>query len=130
MLQLVLLQPVDAVHAKYQNLVRLGVVVDDFGLHQVGRDTDILEQLSGATRLMHAELEKVFLPVARRKSRVVASSESLRAQLVQRLVRFEVQGARNERNLGIDFAAGKVRFKATRHERRGPARARACNLAF
>eukprot|EP00959_Pyramimonas_sp_CCMP1952_P217227 4543223-Pyramimonas_sp.AAC.1 len=68
MLQLILLGPADKVAAAYQH-VSLGVVVDDFGAHRVGREQDVVEDLAGATTMLHAELEKVHLVVHRRKSR-------------------------------------------------------------
>eukprot|EP00959_Pyramimonas_sp_CCMP1952_P010299 215616-Pyramimonas_sp.AAC.1 len=124
MLQLILLGPADKVVAAYQH-VSLGVVVDDFGAHRVGRAQGVVEDLAGATAMLHAELKEVHLVVHRRKSRVVASSAHIRAQLVRRLRRFNVQGAQTDRNLGIDFAAAVCRFRATRAARRAPAHARA-----
>eukprot|EP00959_Pyramimonas_sp_CCMP1952_P362308 7587903-Pyramimonas_sp.AAC.1 len=63
MLQMVLIGPLDAVQQRFK-LVRLGAVVDDIGAHSVGRETDVVEHLAGATRMLHAELERIHLPVA------------------------------------------------------------------
>eukprot|EP00959_Pyramimonas_sp_CCMP1952_P175956 3676991-Pyramimonas_sp.AAC.1 len=70
-LQMVLLGPVDRV-CECHRLARLGLVVHDFGLRQVGRPRGLLADLVGATQMLRAELDRVYLPVARRRSRVVA----------------------------------------------------------
>eukprot|EP00959_Pyramimonas_sp_CCMP1952_P168411 3518987-Pyramimonas_sp.AAC.1 len=68
------------------------------------------------------------MPVAAKKSRIVASTPSLRACLEKKLKRRRVLAVKVERNLGIDSGAGKVRPRAARRARKQPAMRRGHKL--
>eukprot|EP00959_Pyramimonas_sp_CCMP1952_P406254 8514231-Pyramimonas_sp.AAC.1 len=84
MLQLALLQPLDAVASEFR-IVHLGVVVEDFGLHAYGRESHVLANITRATQRLHHELECVDLRIKQSKSRVVASSPDPLARIQTRL---------------------------------------------
>ena len=85
----------------------------------------MLTDFTDATAMLRTELARVHLNVHRRKSRFVASSGDLQDELVRRLRKFHVQGARTERNFGIDFSAAKCHARPPRKACKAPALARA-----
>eukprot|EP00959_Pyramimonas_sp_CCMP1952_P281415 5882496-Pyramimonas_sp.AAC.1 len=125
---MVLLCPLDTVQAAFvpraRQEVQLGVVVDDFGLHMVGSHRPVKSESASATIMLHQELEKIHLPVHRQKSRVLASTPSLRHELAVALSFRRVLAVQSERYLGVDYAAGGVIKRSTKRGRRVSAAAR------
>eukprot|EP00959_Pyramimonas_sp_CCMP1952_P164719 3443072-Pyramimonas_sp.AAC.1 len=125
---MVLLCPLDTVQAASAPCTRqeaqLGVVVDDFGLHEVGSHQSAKCELARTTIMLHRELEKIHLPVHRQKSRVLASTPRLRHELAVVPSSRRVLAVQSERNLGVDCAAGGVIERSTKRGRKVAAIAR------
>ena len=110
MLQLLLLGPLRQVQSSFR-CVMLSVNVDDFALQRNGTASRVLKEVSGASKMLCRLLKEVDMRLAVDKGRVISNSIALRRALARTLTAVGVQGSPNERNLGVDYAAGRVRGK-------------------
>eukprot|EP00975_Prorocentrum_lima_P065960 12906492-Prorocentrum_lima.AAC.1 len=77
-------------------------------LSRVGGAARVLAALVGGAKALVGQLAAVGLPIARKKTRVMASQAALRRALQLRLAGSTgAIAARMERNLGSDFASGR-----------------------
>ncbi|CAK0868169.1 unnamed protein product, partial [Prorocentrum cordatum] len=67
--------------------------------------------------LLKAELHRVDMIIALDKSRVLANSPELQAELQRRLVSVRALAVHSERNLGVDFSAARATRRRTRAAR-------------
>ena len=111
-----MIKAVDAVKAAFPAAVP-SVIVDDPCLMRFGGEKRVHEELVGARQLAIKQLAALGLQIAGGKSNVMANRRELRAKVCKDLRRDGFEALALERNLGIDFSAGRRIHKAVRKKR-------------